>query len=308
MALITYTWFMYVLAVENVEKRHLPLQQFAMSFPLVVSAVAAFIVYFFFPSLVIDDSLDTNMASTISQIMIPIIYITAILIYTIQRASKVKNPTERRMHIFVGGLPLAIVAGGLLQVFFLQAAPIFCFCCAIVMVIFYIQSIESQISIDPLTGLNNRGQLLRYVSQESNLYRDGRRTYVVMSDANDFKHINDTYGHSEGDHALVIISESLKKAVRKAGIPVFIGRYGGDEFVLIAHSTNREKIDTLLESIRSTLKDECLQAGLAYQITISIGCDELSRSGDSFQKCLERADKKLYEDKDRQKHAASAVS
>ena len=56
-----------------------------------------------------------------------------------------------------------------------------------------------QVSTDPLTKLNNRGQLVRYVSQESNLRIEGRQTYIIMMDINYFKKINDTYGHAEGD-------------------------------------------------------------------------------------------------------------
>ena len=97
---------------------------------------------------------------------------------------------------------------------------------------------ESQISTDPLTKLNNRGQLHRYVSQEGNLRMEDRDTYIVMIDINDFKKINDTYGHWEGDSALVLLSGSITKVIRKRSMPIFLARYGGDEFILIAHPSD----------------------------------------------------------------------
>ena len=78
------------------------------------------------------------------------------------------------------------------------------------MLIFYIASMKTQISTDPLTGLNNRGQLANYVAQKSNIYRENRLTIVIMFDINDFKLINDTYGHAEGDRALILVSNALK--------------------------------------------------------------------------------------------------
>ena len=122
------------------------------------------------------------------------------------------------------------------------------------MIIFYIQSIESQVSLDPLTGLNNRGQLQRYVQQSSTLFREGLKTFVAMIDVNDFKRINDGYGHAEGDRALVIIADSLRQAAGEVGFPVFISRYGGDEFVIIMHCREADAPDRLKDSIRAGIK------------------------------------------------------
>jgi GGDEF domain-containing protein len=102
-----------------------------------------------------------------------------------------------------------VIVGGIIQMLFFPYIPIFCFTCLIVMLIFYIQSIELRISLDSLTNLNNRGQLNRYISQSSSLHQDGRLTIVIMIDIDNFKEINDIYGHAEGDNALIIVSESI---------------------------------------------------------------------------------------------------
>ena len=301
MALITYNWFMYALTVEKVGKSFTPLQRISLAFPLLLSAVVALLLYILKPELLITEDLNTTALSTVMLIAVPIIYIVAILIYTLKIAIRTDDREERGFHIRLGALPLAIVFGGLLQVVLLEAVPIFCYCCTIVMIIFYIQSIENQISIDPLTGLNNRGQMQRYASQESNLIREGLRTFVSMIDVNDFKHINDAYGHAEGDHALVIIADSLRQAAGAAGFPVFISRYGGDEFVIIMHCREADAPERLRDMIRAKIQENSEAAGIPYTISVAFGHEELVPDGGSFAECLKRADERSYEDKEVQK-------
>ena len=101
--------------------------------------------------------------------------------------------------------------------------------------------------------LNNRRQLERYCGQRGNLYLDNRRTVVVMMDINKFKTINDTYGHAEGDKALIAVSDALKKVVNRHSMPSFLCRYGGDEFILIAHPQSISEIDALISEIRGEI-------------------------------------------------------
>ena len=169
------------------------------------------------------------------------------------------------------------------------------------MVIFYIHSMEDQISLDPLTKLNNRGQLQRFVSQPGNLYREGQETYVVMMDANFFKQINDSYGHAEGDRALLFIAEALKRSLHVLGSAPFLGRYGGDEFILIAYVRREEDLNALAEEIRRRLDEAREKEGLPYVLSVGIGWSRFAGEGDTFQACMHRADQQLYEDKAREK-------
>ena len=177
------------------------------------------------------------------------------------------------------------------------------------MLVFYIQAIEVRVSMDPLTKLNNRGQLMRYISQKSNLYQEGRKTYVVMMDIDDFKAINDTYGHAEGDKALVTVANSLKKAVNRYGIPAFLGRYGGDEFILIVHPEKGGQIEQLIRVVREEIRQECADGDIPYFLFVSAGYDAMREGQDSVQSCIQRADEKLYQDKKYRKlHAKQAMA
>ncbi len=298
MTLIIYTWLCYVLAVEQIPNRNSMTMRIILALPLILSMVGLILTYLISPRLLIDENLKNTAAFDAFLVAVPYIYLIAIIVYTIKKARSEENIIEKKKHIYIGLFPIMTVIGGLLQMILMPALPIFCFSSTILMVIFYLKSMDTQISKDPLTNLNNRGQLARYVSQKSNLLIEGRTTYVVMIDVNDFKNVNDTYGHAEGDSALVIIAKALLKAVKSRTIPLFLGRYGGDEFVLIAHPVKEEELTELLDHVRDNIFSLCKSENKPYLLTIGIGYDEMLGEEDTFQKCMQRADDKLYINKE----------
>jgi diguanylate cyclase (GGDEF)-like protein len=235
---------------------------------------------------------------SVLQVGPPIVYIIVVLLFTIRRVHRSQIPEEKRYLLSVGAFPLMVVIGGVAQVLSDSDTPIFCFSSTVLMIIFYIRAMEDQISADPLTGLNNRAQLSRYVAQDNTLRRDGKLTYVMMIDINDFKKINDTYGHSNGDKALVTIADALRKAMGKSGAPGFLGRFGGDEFIMIVHPQQPAEMEAIDKIVRECINEGIANSKLPFIIDVGIGYDRLIfEDGDSFPKCLERADMKLYENK-----------
>ena len=303
MALITYTWLDYVQAFEQVPNRNRPLHRFAIVFPFLISTAALILNYIIAPQTLLDENLDTLPRYSIYLVTVPYIYMAAILFYTIRKARGENNPQERRKHLFIGLFPLMVIAGGIVQMMFFPYIPIFCFTCLILMLIFYIQSVTFRISLDPLTNLNNRGQLSRYVSQPSNLHQEGRLTIVIMIDIDNFKAINDTYGHAEGDKALVIVSDSLKKVVNTHNMPSFIARYGGDEFILIIHPTAVEEAEQMIDEIRDEINIRV--SGMEFPLAVSAGYDVVPPDQNSFQNSIVRADEMLYRDKETRKNRGS---
>ena len=297
MVLITYTWLEYVLAVEQIEYRNSPKFRLLLSLPFIISMIIMLVTYIVNPGLLISDTLEVQDTFNIFLVGVPYINLLAVMYYTIRKAISEENYAERRKHLLIGLFPLLVVGGGLVEMIFFPHEPIFCYCSTILMLVFFIQMTIRQISVDPLTGLNNRGQLLRYVEQKSNMHKENRLTYVVMIDINDFKDINDTYGHSEGDRALIILSDSLKKVVSNHNMPVFLGRYGGDEFIIIVHPQNKDEMEPFIQELRIELENECQKNNTEFMLSIGIGYDELMEEPDTFQKCMQRADEKLYKDK-----------
>ena len=301
MAGITFMWLRYVAAVETVPGRNTKGFIIKSFLPLGLSILIMIAILLVDPHLLITPEYTVTMFYSLFQVAIPIFYIIVVFILVLRRAAAEDSPEDKSTHIYVGMFPLMVVLGGMMQVLLLPETPIFCYSCAILMLIFYIQMMESRISIDPLTGLNNRGQLRKYTAQENSIFREGKRTYIMMIDVNDFKGINDTYGHAMGDKALKFISDSLKQAAGSVNAPVFIARYGGDEFIFIAHSDNEEVPEKLVRNIHKKLNEVTEKAKLPFTISVAVGYDELRRENDSFRECLERADQKCYINKDEMK-------
>lgn len=144
--------------------------------------------------------------------------------------------------------------------------------------------------IDKLTGLFNRSEFMKRLDREiARLKRFKRPLSVVMIDLDDFKQYNDEYGHQEGDYLLKEAANIFKYSVREIDT---VGRYGGEEFILILPETNEENSMNVCERIRRTLE----QRKFKRTVTASFGiCTSYEIT--EKEKLIEEADKALYEAK-----------
>ena len=149
---------------------------------------------------------------------------------------------------------------------------------------------QEEASVDPLTGVANRRAFDRALRDcfESR----GRRFVVAVLDVDDFKKINDTYGHAKGDAVLRMVADTLKAAVRGDDL---VARIGGDEFALIASGLTLPQAERRLRSVTTTLESGNVGLGDAH-VTISCGIAECS-AGDTPQSLFTRADEAVYEAK-----------
>lgn len=161
----------------------------------------------------------------------------------------------------------------------------------------YIDLQNLLISVDTLTGLNNRNQLMRFLSARIRSDADKDCLYVFMLDVNKFKKINDSYGHVEGDMALVRCANALKAANKNS--KNFIGRYGGDEFIIIAELDDVEEAERLCSDVRQALIAECVKDGIVYDLSFSFGYVKYDKKYKTMQAFIAAADEKLYEEKQR---------
>lgn len=159
----------------------------------------------------------------------------------------------------------------------------------------YIDLQNLLISVDTLTGLNNRNQLMRYLSARMKSEGDKNRLYVFMLDVNKFKKINDSYGHVEGDMAIVRCANALKNANENS--KNFIGRFGGDEFIIIAELNHEEEAERLCSDVRQALIAECVRDGIVYDLSFSFGYVKYDKRFKNMQAFIAAADEKLYEAK-----------
>lgn len=143
--------------------------------------------------------------------------------------------------------------------------------------------------IDYLTGLQNRRHLIKYLNEK--LVRNHHdNLYVIMIDIDNFKTINDTYGHNAGDRALVYISDIFTKSVK---INDFVARYAGDEFVIVVDLLENEKIEDLLDVINYNINlfNDCVEDN--FKLEISYGYTKY-QTNDTVEDLLKRSDIQMY--------------
>lgn len=145
---------------------------------------------------------------------------------------------------------------------------------------------------DGLTGLYNRSFFQKNFDSIISGLPDKNMVAVAMMDIDDFKKINDRYGHDAGDRVLVGLSDVVISMIRKDDIFV---RYGGEEFVLIMQNITREKSLERLNQIREAIKNSTFDhGGNRLSITVSIGVSYLEKDGDTREDLIKKADLALY--------------
>jgi diguanylate cyclase (GGDEF)-like protein/PAS domain S-box-containing protein len=158
------------------------------------------------------------------------------------------------------------------------------------------EALRAQSLIDDLTGLYNRRGLSALAQQElKKANRMGRGMLLLFADLDDLKHINDTFGHREGDLALIETADILKETFRK---PDIIARIGGDEFVVLATETSSVSADILTNRLTGQLNAHNLKENRPYNLSLSVGIVSYNPEQPcSIDELLARADKMMYTQK-----------
>jgi len=149
---------------------------------------------------------------------------------------------------------------------------------------------------DYLTGLANRGEFERTVNSEiSHSKRTDEPFSVLLMDLDDFKEINDTYGHAAGDEVLCEIGRRMMEQVRTEDL---LARFGGDEFGAFVRQESDDSIEALAQRIINAVrKPITLSTGEKVNVGISIGIATFSDTVDSLSTLLGQADQALYKAK-----------
>ncbi|MBQ9870434.1 MAG: diguanylate cyclase [Eubacterium sp.] len=207
---------------------------------------------------------------------------------------------KRKLLILLALFPIAPGIAGIVQ-FLYPRVPLAAAALSIATLLMYLNWTDQVISVDPLTRLNNRKRLLHSFEMWQNSPEDRSVMYLLMVDADKFKSINDTYGHIEGDAALIRIADALRLACAEYYRKTSISRYGGDEFAVLAWvdvSDGAERVRGLEGNIQKHLEALNDEANTPYRVSVSIGIAR-SESGDTLEKLIARADGLLYEAKRR---------
>ena len=166
---------------------------------------------------------------------------------------------------------------------------------------------ESNALTDPLTGLPNaRALALRFDEEQSRSRRTGSSFQVVMLDLDEFKQVNDTFGHQTGDQMLREVARLLQSQLREYD---FLARYAGDEFVAIVQDLTAEQVEDMRARMERAVSEFSLRVhpGAYARVGVSVGAARSGSDGETLSQLLIAADQAMYAVKSDHKHSRHAA-
>ncbi len=154
-----------------------------------------------------------------------------------------------------------------------------------------LKEMKIQALYDPLTGLHNRYALFSFLDRElERVKRREQKLLIMFIDLDNFKSVNDIYGHKMGDEVLRQVADILKESFRKYDI---VSRFGGDEFVvavMVPDDKVIEDISVIIERVKEKIENRFKKFGLSLSYGIAFAPEE----GDDAYKLIQLADQRMY--------------
>lgn len=221
-----------------------------------------------------------------------------ILIRSLVPTLDLRTIRRKRMRRAVVWLSLLTVTFGIMQAAMGGKIALHCLGITVGIFIMFIRFQDDQITIDSLTALNNRYALDNFLIDKLKDYASGTKKkqtlYFIMMDLNNFKFINDTYGHQEGDKILRAVANKLKSLGGPYGSRLFLARYAGDEFAAVLETSDKKTLTRLVSEIKSRVSEIKIDD---FVMGISVGVATYAGRNMPMEQLQELADKALYIDK-----------
>lgn len=214
-------------------------------------------------------------------------YILDSLYLYVKRVKKNGSLKLFPVHIFL----IPVILGVVIQTFFVEIA--ITWTSIAISVAGIMTALKNEIIFtDCLTGLYNR-VYLEFLHKRACNKKD---CWVsgIMIDLNGFKQINDNYGHAEGDLALCIVADLLRKSFSEYGV---VTRYAGDEFVIMLNTTDDQLIQKIIKSAKKNFVTENEKNDKLYQLSASMGYAITNLSNETIDDFMNRIDEQMYQDK-----------
>lgn len=214
-------------------------------------------------------------------------YILDSLYLYVKRVKKIGSLKLFPVHIFL----IPVILGVVIQAFFVEIA--ITWTSIAISVAGIMTALKNEIIFtDCLTGLYNR-EYLEFLHKRACNKKD---CWVsgIMIDLNGFKQINDNYGHAEGDLALCIVADLLRKSFSEYGV---VTRYAGDEFVIMLNTTDDQLIQKIIKSAKKNFVTENEKNDKPYQLSASMGYAITNLSNETIDDFMNRIDEQMYQDK-----------
>ena len=223
-------------------------------------------------------------------------YVVYTMIKSIQVVLTRKNSATRREYLVIASFGVPMLLCGVVQ-FLLPQLPAAAAGVALSYLLVYLNSLQLMVSLDPVTGISDRRQLLLSLHSRADSLRPKERLFFLFIDVDNFKSINDVYGHNEGDRVLRIVAEALREVCAEHNAS--FGRYGGDEFTVAYVVGEGEDTRAVCRDLQYTLDERLSVGSLLSSVGLSIGQVEFRRGEESIQDLITRADREMYLEKER---------
>lgn len=163
----------------------------------------------------------------------------------------------------------------------------------------YFNNQKKEANYDELTGVYNRRAFNKMANK---IYYSNKLMFLMLMDADDFKIINDKYGHLEGDKALIQIAYILNRAINNTHKNYSLARYGGDEFVIVGNIQNKDEVAQLINQIEEEEKKYNKETNNKYNIKLSIGYALQNDNHTLVEDLIKEADALMYAKKRKRKN------
>lgn len=282
-----YFWFIYSEAMQQsifIKNKKYKLIIFIPTLILTLMTLLSYKTHWIF---YIDDNNIYHRGNLhILQIIISYGYVAFTTIKAFIYAIKKENYAERKKYLILSSFTIIPTMSCILQL--ITELPLMCMGITLAVINVYINSQEQLISIDPLTQLNNRNELIKCLSNK--MKNNSKSLYLLIMDLDYFKKINDKFGHVEGDKALICVADTLKMVFNKKNM--FIFRYGGDEFIVICEDVNINQVEKLCIDVNRKLGLNNTNPN--YTLKLSIGYAKYDNTSLTIQDFINLADEQLY--------------
>lgn len=232
-------------------------------------------------------------------------YIMAMGIRALYKGTKKKNYVLHDRITSLSTFVIFPLLAGFLQAMF-TGISIICLGGTIALIQESLSSLDAMITTDSLTHINNRTTLVQYldrmIAESHNGDSHCRKIFLLWMDMDNFKQLNDTLGHLEGDRALIQFANVLK--LTADGYNSLIARYGGDEFCALLKVSDETEKDRFIEELNRNMKKPDI-VDPKYHLSTSIGCVEYDTSIQNIPDFLRIADHELYRIKKEKKAGLS---
>jgi len=169
------------------------------------------------------------------------------------------------------------------------------------------KKLEALAILDGLTGIYNRGKFQEILRRELSMAkRDQQPLSILMADVDSFKSVNDAYGHPIGDQLLITITQTMKENIREIDT---LGRWGGEELIILLHNTNLDLAVKVAERIRHAVSEIKLAVGeekITRTLSIGVACVQMGET--EMDALLSRADQAMYKAKEKGRNRTESAS